>query len=131
MIRRPPRSTRTDTLCPYTTLVRSGLGRAAGRGAVGCAHRTGDPQRPPGRSALNLQDLPESDAGRAGEARVTGLADLREAERDESPMVLRQLDARLQIKTLEDPRPRTRLGQSEHEPGTVAPLQARPHRRLS
>src|SRR3546814_13714764 len=24
MIRRPPRSTRTDTLCPYTTLVRSG-----------------------------------------------------------------------------------------------------------
>src|SRR3546814_290023 len=26
MIRRPPRSTRTDTLCPYTTLFRSGLG---------------------------------------------------------------------------------------------------------
>src|SRR3546814_4420961 len=25
MIRRPPRSTRTDTLFPYTTLVRSGL----------------------------------------------------------------------------------------------------------
>src|SRR3546814_11162770 len=25
MIRRPPRSTRTDTLCPYTTLFRSGL----------------------------------------------------------------------------------------------------------
>src|SRR3546814_14591600 len=25
MIRRPPRSTRTDTLCPYTTLVRSDL----------------------------------------------------------------------------------------------------------
>src|SRR3546814_15405503 len=34
MIRRPPRSTRTDTLCPYTTLFRSGRwtgpsGRAA------------------------------------------------------------------------------------------------------
>src|SRR3546814_3099881 len=27
MIRRPPRSTRTDTLFPYTTLSRSGLGR--------------------------------------------------------------------------------------------------------
>src|SRR3546814_5204609 len=27
MIRRPPRSTRTDTLFPYTTLVRSGLHR--------------------------------------------------------------------------------------------------------
>src|SRR3546814_18989151 len=28
MIRRPPRSTRTDTLFPYTTLVRSGNGQA-------------------------------------------------------------------------------------------------------
>src|SRR3546814_7771432 len=27
MRRRPPRSTRTDTLCPYTTLLRSGLER--------------------------------------------------------------------------------------------------------
>src|SRR3546814_5072235 len=27
MIRRPPRSTRTDTLCPYTTLFRSGEDR--------------------------------------------------------------------------------------------------------
>src|SRR3546814_8037523 len=25
MLRRPPRSTRTDTLCPYTTLFRSGM----------------------------------------------------------------------------------------------------------
>src|SRR3546814_2855664 len=30
MIRRPPRSTRTDTLFPYTTLFRSGVVRAAG-----------------------------------------------------------------------------------------------------
>src|SRR3546814_8087859 len=29
MIRRPPRSTRTDTLFPYTTLFRSAAGRAA------------------------------------------------------------------------------------------------------
>src|SRR3546814_15721423 len=27
MIRRPPRSTRTDTLCPYTTLFRSSAAR--------------------------------------------------------------------------------------------------------
>src|SRR3546814_6114244 len=55
MIRRPPRSTRTDTLFPYTTLFRSGeppagrgpggvlllrQGRHAGRSAGG-----GDPQR--------------------------------------------------------------------------------------
>src|SRR3546814_7448270 len=37
MIRRPPRSTRTDTLFPYTTLFRSRLGHAAGSdgGAAG------------------------------------------------------------------------------------------------
>src|SRR3546814_14992737 len=32
MIRRPPRSTRTDTLFPYTTLFRSGLGELVERG---------------------------------------------------------------------------------------------------
>src|SRR3546814_3079399 len=31
MIRRPPRSTRTDTLFPYTTLFRSGIVSAVGR----------------------------------------------------------------------------------------------------
>src|SRR3546814_19796888 len=37
MVRRPPRSTRTDTLCPYTTLCRSGRirDRAGGRGGIG------------------------------------------------------------------------------------------------
>src|SRR3546814_5771987 len=46
MIRRPPRSTRTDTLFPYTTLFRSHLGRreapaheAALAGVLGVAHR--------------------------------------------------------------------------------------------
>src|SRR3546814_10508077 len=35
MIRRPPRSTRTDTLFPYTTLFRSGRDhRAAGSGRI-------------------------------------------------------------------------------------------------
>src|SRR3546814_20961714 len=40
MIRRPPRSTRTDTLFPYTTLFRSHLPRAARRCACAGAHRT-------------------------------------------------------------------------------------------
>src|SRR3546814_1525194 len=31
MIRQPPRSTRTDTLCPYTTLFRSPRGQRLGR----------------------------------------------------------------------------------------------------
>src|SRR3546814_16166116 len=34
MIRRPPRSTRTDTLCPYTTLFRSGSVPLGKLGAV-------------------------------------------------------------------------------------------------
>src|SRR3546814_20797737 len=37
MIRRPPRSTRTDTLFPYTTLFRSGLMVPATRKAAGWA----------------------------------------------------------------------------------------------
>src|SRR3546814_9702311 len=67
MIRRPPRSTRTDTLFPYTTLFRSGLrlaktGRTilgrpcpsgtAGRPAAGClAQGTG------GRSEEHTSEL--------------------------------------------------------------------------
>src|SRR3546814_17353489 len=42
MLLRPPRSTRTDTLFPYTTLVRSNLAACGGAflaGAVGCDHR--------------------------------------------------------------------------------------------
>src|SRR3546814_11641798 len=47
MIRRPPRSTRTDTLFPYTTLFRSSGSRAAALGdgphdeALAAAHVTG------------------------------------------------------------------------------------------
>src|SRR3546814_18946099 len=41
MIRRPPRSTRTDTLFPYTTLFRSVAGGGPVRGAVPRFHRGG------------------------------------------------------------------------------------------
>src|SRR3546814_5011958 len=48
MIRRPPRSTRTDTLCPYTTLFRSPRKRARLHGA---AHkRECPPRHPPARN---------------------------------------------------------------------------------
>src|SRR3546814_6642462 len=45
MIRRPPRSTRTDTLFPYTTLFRSGV-RSAGRRVSrdGCRSRCAFPR---------------------------------------------------------------------------------------
>src|SRR3546814_11568504 len=48
MIRRPPRSTRTDTLFPYTTLFRSESPRADFH------HSPRDPERPPlpGRNSL-------------------------------------------------------------------------------
>src|SRR3546814_9724789 len=69
MIRRPPRSTRTDTLFPYTTLFRSPVSRAAApdagtraaedpfpqgcRCAVrGAGTQAGDRARPGGRPAL-------------------------------------------------------------------------------
>src|SRR3546814_9056739 len=39
MIRRPPRSTRTDTLFPYTTLFRSPLTVVGGGGSTQDAHR--------------------------------------------------------------------------------------------
>src|SRR3546814_2206039 len=61
MIRRPPRSTRTDTLFPYTTLFRSGpardglRARRRGRrrrrppGPGGAAHSRGNPPSPGNR----------------------------------------------------------------------------------
>src|SRR3546814_15440490 len=50
MIRRPPRSTRTDTLFPYTTLFRS-LRRRAGTPREGRQEAWGPPRRrPPARS---------------------------------------------------------------------------------
>src|SRR3546814_10174379 len=43
MIRRPPRSTRTDTLCPYTTLFRSqAQGPGRGRPVLHRRRETGD-----------------------------------------------------------------------------------------
>src|SRR3546814_7798802 len=50
MIRRPPRSTRTDTLFPYTTLFRSRqfrTGPALVRGADGARRAGGGPDAPP------------------------------------------------------------------------------------
>src|SRR3546814_8197150 len=58
MIRRPPRSTRTDTLFPYTTLFRSGPGDRDRRDGREARHRSG---RLP---------YPQRYAGRSGEART-------------------------------------------------------------
>src|SRR3546814_3888578 len=71
MLRRPPRSTRTDTRFPYTTLFRSqvGIGRAL------LPKHTTDTQTH--RSAL----LGSGDAGREAPATVLGRASERHADR--------------------------------------------------
>src|SRR3546814_1760402 len=64
MILRPPRSTRTDTLFPYTTLFRSAVADPAGADAVGdgptgrVLHHLHDHRglRGPGRRQLRLVD---------------------------------------------------------------------------
>src|SRR3546814_13145573 len=84
MIRRPPRSTRTDTLFPYTTLFRShgfrrprGIrggeangrqGARRGRGAEGAARQAGGRrQAPTGREARDSKAR-----GQAGGAQAQG-----------------------------------------------------------
>src|SRR3546814_14610351 len=70
MIRRPPRSTRTDTLFPYTTLFRSGYA-----GVVAADHR-GVALHPFSEDFLDLLDLLDG----VVEARALG-ADDRDEER--------------------------------------------------
>src|SRR3546814_7399322 len=68
MIRRPPRSTRTDTLFPYTTLFRSTQARGD-RGAAGAARRrilTRPRRRLPLATGCNLP-TPTVDAPRSEE----------------------------------------------------------------
>src|SRR3546814_1687315 len=62
MILRPPRSTRTDTLFPYTTLFRSQSGRHKGSGS--CDPPLAPASRPP-RSYRLPDDAPQSDRGRS------------------------------------------------------------------
>src|SRR3546814_6860977 len=65
MIRRPPRSTRTDTLFPYTTLFRSGE-RFMREAAVGAGHL---------REAVNeIAATKRGDAGRLRIGLMTSLA---------------------------------------------------------
>src|SRR3546814_2889082 len=85
MIRRPPRSTRTDTLFPYTTLFRSHEERAhprRGRRGEAVAHRPsmgGHGQVPP---ALRRFGLYERISDRPRLARRARDAHLRRHERD-------------------------------------------------
>src|SRR3546814_6231680 len=68
MIRRPPRSTRTDTLCPYTTLFRSPA--RALRLRQRAHHRL--LQAPPHRGARGCAVRPRLCAARGAHARAAG-----------------------------------------------------------
>src|SRR3546814_3139851 len=57
MIRRPPRSTRTDTLFPYTTLFRSIAGGRLLRGARRLSTRSSGVHRPDRRSEEHTSEL--------------------------------------------------------------------------
>src|SRR3546814_1591793 len=65
MIRRPPRSTRTDTLFPYTTLFRALVGGAGRGGADGDA-----PPRPAATVRATEGTDPRPRHRQAGDARV-------------------------------------------------------------
>src|SRR3546814_1518788 len=79
MIRRPPRSTRTDTLFPYTTLFRSGvqvaIGLVVGDGrmhVVSVGHHLGQ------RQAVAVDRLGQRDAPAFEVAQGHGISDLRD-----------------------------------------------------
>src|SRR3546814_5617517 len=87
MIRRPPRSTRTDTLFPYTTLFRSSGNRSAPAQHSADAH---DPARLPGAGHRHARSDPR--ASKSGTMTRLKLADLA----DEKPVRLTiELNARL------------------------------------
>src|SRR3546814_5197690 len=92
MIRRPPRSTRTDTLFPYTTLFRGGFGQAADRRIADERHShhrplpVAAPAAPIARRTARIEAVPAGgdDAGcdRIPAARQCGLRAARPALSD-------------------------------------------------
>src|SRR3546814_9544800 len=90
MIRRPPRSTRTDTLFPYTTLFRSFIGLGimgapmaghlldVGHEVTSCVHRTPAPDELK-KKGLKLAKTPK-DVAAASEAVIAMVADRPQVE---------------------------------------------------
>src|SRR3546814_9898598 len=86
MIRSPPRSTRTDTLVPYTTLVRSRLGGGEARDqrrdgdmpdcCFGVWMRVRHETSPVGRGLICASGARESPPRHGGRAREAGVRDV-------------------------------------------------------
>src|SRR3546814_3012793 len=85
MIRRPPRSTRTDTLFPYTTLFRSGGARAGDHAEDPLA----DPQQPVESDRRRLQPRQDEGADRRAGPPPAGLGDRSEEHTSELQSLMR------------------------------------------
>src|SRR3546814_4494478 len=126
MIRRPPRSTRTDTLFPYTTLFRSRL--QSHRRLGGALHLAGGwtqadrPVRAAGWGVRHVRDVERARhlrrAGAHGGARM--LHSARCAERARA----RQSRRRRAAGALLEPRPRARLRSPHRSEEHTSELQA-------
>src|SRR3546814_8627788 len=93
MIRRPPRSTRTDTLFPYTTLFRSPAGRGA---TAACSrrhatHRRGVVRRGSGNDIAACQAIAgvTHRVGRTGDRKTLAIAWRSEEHTSELPSLMR------------------------------------------
>src|SRR3546814_6000245 len=112
MIRRPPRSTRTDTLFPYTTLFRSSGARSYRR--VHCRHRHDrSEERSPAlpRPLLLLSaiyNLVVAHSRTAGRQKTLNIATTRSARRAATPYLAPPLD-RDKLPTIAADRTSTRL----------------------
>src|SRR3546814_3804480 len=82
MIRRPPRSTRTDTRFPYTALFRSARGHRAVRARPGPANRT-RPRAGPGTGSASC------DPGQGGDAAAAAVATRSEEHTSELQSLMR------------------------------------------
>src|SRR3546814_15301827 len=97
MIPRPPRSTRTDTLCPYTTRFRSPQGPAAERGHAFCLigpdhvgtaeHLPGSERRPHPEQLVRAAGFDEQDRMFAAFAEPAGDDASRRARADHDIVV--------------------------------------------
>src|SRR3546814_2141585 len=93
MVARPPRSTRTDTLFPYTTLCRSGQTRLGGAGNAEHAEAAGTAQRA-------IAFLPVAAAERIGDQ--FDAAAVGQAPQLRRPVLRAVIDRRVQAAPLEE-----------------------------
>src|SRR3546814_17851314 len=115
MIRRPPRSTRTDTLFPYTTLFRSNVGKSSLINALARRKALANTSKTPGRTQLlNVFAFP--DGTTMVDCPGYGYAKVSKAKRaDWGDMIERYLVGREQLQmvmVLVEDRKSTRLNSS-------------------